>query len=169
MKKMMPYIACLPMLLGCDNQAETSHNDSATEGHTTSHDDSATEVDTSIDTFFVDVALASDFDPEAPGTVGIVTWSLRDVVPDRAEISFGLDTNYGMSAPVDLNEPDFRTLLLGMKPDRTYHFQVVATKGDQQYRSADYTVETGPVTNLVHVTSTVHDPASHAPGFIVST
>jgi hypothetical protein len=113
--------------------------------------------------------LASDIQPDAPGTVGIVTWSLEDVVPESAEIHFGLDTTYDMVAPVDLTEADYRTLLLGMKPNRTYHFQVVATVGGRRYQSSDQTLETGPATNLVNVTSTIHDEASHASGFIVST
>jgi hypothetical protein len=168
MKKMMPFIVCFTVLTSCDHKDGTSHNDSAWE-EDTSHNDSAIEADTNIGTFSVNVILASDINPEAPGTVGIVTWSIWDVAPKSAEIRFGLDTSYGMVAPVDLNEPEYRTLILGMKPNRTYHFQVLATIGDQQYQSADHTLETGPTTNLVNVTSTIHDPSSHASGYIVST
>ncbi len=168
MMKMMPFIACVIVFASCDNTDGTSPDDNAPQGGT-SPVDSAIEVDTNIGTFSIDVSLASDINPEAPGTVGIVTWSIQGVAPESAEIRFGLDTSYGMVAPVDLNEPDFRTLLLGMKPDRTYHFQVAATQGGRQYQSADQTLETGPATNLVTVTSTVFDPSSHASGYIVST
>jgi hypothetical protein len=91
------------------------------------------------------------------------------VTPDSAEIRFGRDTGYGMVAPVDLDEPDYRTLLLGMKPNRTYHFQVIAKRGTEQYESADHTLRTGPASNLVNVTASMHDASSHVPGFIVST
>lgn len=172
MKRMLLFFVCLMGVSGCDKNADPSDADSETVGdedEDASFGDSETEGDTNNERFSIEVALASDFNPEAPGTVGIVTWSLGSVVPDEAEIHFGLDTSYGMAAPVDLTEPGFRTVLLGMKPSRTYHYQVLATKGDRQYRSADGTFETGPATNLVNVTSTIHNPASHVPGFIVST
>ena len=162
-----------------DADTESESSDSDADGDSDSDSDSDGDGDSDSDgdsgtaanaaPFHVDVSLASDVKPDAPGTVGIVTWSLPDVQVDSAEKHFGLDTSYGMVAPVDLNEADYRTLLLGMKPSREYHFQVVATSDGEQYRSLDYTIETGPVTNLVHLTSTVHDPAAHESGFIIST
>jgi hypothetical protein len=63
-------------------------------------------------------------------TVGIVEWSTDLSNMTEASIEFGLDTNYGMTAPVDLKEPNYRTLILGMKAGgRTYHFRVVAKAG----------------------------------------
>ena len=50
--------------------------------------------------FEVDVSLASDHDPNAPGTVGIVNWSVDGVSVEKASIRFGLDTSYGFVAPV---------------------------------------------------------------------
>jgi hypothetical protein len=67
----------------------------------------------------------------------------------EAHIEFGLDAEYGTTAPVDLNEADFRTLLLGMKPDSAYHFRVVASDGAITYTSDDYVVNTGPPTSLL--------------------
>jgi hypothetical protein len=64
-------------------------------------------------------------------TVGIVEWSTDLPGMTEASIEFGLDTNYGMTAPVDLKEPSYRTLILGMKAGgMTYHFRVVAKAGD---------------------------------------
>jgi hypothetical protein len=57
-------------------------------------------------------------------TVGIVTFSTNMASLDEANIEFGLDTTYGYIAPVDLTEPDYRTLLLGMKQDQEYNFRV---------------------------------------------
>ncbi len=104
----------------------------------------------------------------AIGTVGIVTWSIS-VPVGEAHIEFGLDTGYGMQAPVDLNEPEYRTLLLGMKGSREYHFRIVAREQDTEYISDDFTIATGPVTNLVQVLETnVIDESARAPGFFVT-
>ena len=80
----------------------------------------------------------------APGTIGIVTWTVNVSSLTEAHIDFGLDTSYGMTAPVDLALTDHRTLLLGMKPAKTYHFRVVARDASATYTSNDYTVMTGP-------------------------
>ena len=120
-------------------------------------------------TFDVDARLASDEDYEAPGTVGIVTWSVEGITPQQAEIRFGLTDAYGMHAPVDLDETDFRTLLLGMKPDRTYHFQIVVDADGVTYVSDDYTIDTGPATNLIALTASVENASLHERGYILST
>src|SRR5690606_2623203 len=99
------------------------------------------------DLFTVEAELASDVDPNAPGTVGIVTWSVELGSVDSATIEFGLDTTYGTAAPVDLTAEGFRTLLLGMKPSSTYHFRVVAMAGGTTYVSDDYSIDTGPPTD----------------------
>ncbi len=119
--------------------------------------------------FVVNVELASNVNPSAPGTIGIVTWSLDGPTLTQANVEFGLDESYGTSAPVDMTSPDHRTLLLGMKPERTYHFRVVASDGVASYASSDHTVETGPPTTLVELSSfRVVDPAAREPGFIVT-
>jgi len=76
-------------------------------------------------------------------TVDIVQFTTDLASVESATIDFGLDTSYGMTAPVDLTEPMYRTLLLGMKTDHTYHFRVNAVSGGKTCSSADYTVETG--------------------------
>jgi len=80
-------------------------------------------------------------------TVGIVQWSTDLAAVDNAFIEFGLDTTYGLTAPVDLAEPNLRTLLLGMKASRTYHFRVVAMSGASRCESNDFTVTTGAPPN----------------------
>lgn len=119
--------------------------------------------------FTINVGLASDEKATAPTTVGIVTWSLDKTGLTEAHIDFGLDTGYGMTAPVDLQEADYRTLLLGMKPDSTYHFRVVATDGSQSYTSDDQTVTTGPDNSSINISNfTVRDAAQVEKGFMVS-
>jgi hypothetical protein len=77
-------------------------------------------------------------------TVGIVEWSAGAETPEQARIEYGLDTSYGLSAPVDLTEPNYRTLLLGMKTSSTYHFRIVANVGGRDCTSGDFTLTTGP-------------------------
>lgn len=92
--------------------------------------------------FAVEVSLSAVI-----GSVAVVTWSAEISDIDDAVIEFGLDEDYGLRAPVDLGEPDYRTLLLGMKPSAEYHFRIVARKGNTRYESEDYMVETGPQAN----------------------
>ena len=118
--------------------------------------------------FDVSVQLASAVAASAPGTIGIVTWSVNVGSLVEARIEFGLDTSYGMKAPVDLAAAGHRTLLLGMKPARTYHFRIVARDAAATYTSGDYTVATGPATTLVTVSSfKVLDASARQRGFIV--
>lgn len=118
--------------------------------------------------FTIQVELASDIDQAAPTTVGIVTWSV-DVPITSAQIDFGPDTNYGMTAPVDLGQMDYRTLLLGMKPDTTYHFRVVASDGATNYGSEDQTVTTGAAPSFDPLTNfTVQNPDAVVKGFFVT-
>jgi hypothetical protein len=112
--------------------------------------------------------LASEDDAAAPTTVGIVNWSTT-IEATAAHIEFGLDTMYGMDAPVDLSEADYRTLLLGMKPDSTYHFRVVASDATVKYASEDNTIQTGPATNAVGIGSfSVTQEEGRERGFIVT-
>lgn len=102
-------------------------------------------------------------------TVGIVTWSATATI-DSAEIQFGpSDVGLTMSAPVDLNKPGYRTLLLGMKEDRDYSFQIVASSAGQTCSSDTLTLTTGPVANaLPLVEREVMNEAAVSPGFIVT-
>jgi len=119
--------------------------------------------------FTVTSKLASAMDAKAPTTVGIVTWSVMTVMVKSAYIEFGLDTKYGMQAPVDLTQMDYRTLLLGMKPSKTYHFRVVASDGSTQTASDDYTIETGAVTSAVKIGGfSVKQEMGRERGFIVT-
>lgn len=102
-------------------------------------------------------------------SVGIVQWSVDLANVDSASIEFGLDTNYGMSAPVDLAEPSYRTLLLGMKYSHTYHFKVAAQAGATRCESPDYTIETGAPPNvLTKPTITTNDAAALIGGYLIT-
>jgi hypothetical protein len=87
-------------------------------------------------------------------TVGIITWSTDLAGLKSAKIDFGLDTSYGMTAPVDNPVAgDNTTLLLGMKPTvsssspRVYHYRITATGTGGDCVSPDYTITTGALMN----------------------
>ena len=104
-------------------------------------------------------------------TVGIVTFSTTLTSMNAAHIDFGLDTSYGMTAPVDLRQPSYRTLLLGMKPARTYHFRIVASDENGSCVSDDNTIQTGavPAGLLPPLTVTTYDRPRLYGGFLVLT
>ena len=121
------------------------------------------------DGFTIAVQLASDVKATSPGTIGIVTWSVAGATPTSAHIDFGLDTSYGMTAPVDLTAANYRTLLLGMKPAKPYHFRVVASDGTKTYTSDDHMVMTGPKPSMNPLTSfTVKNATSVTKGFFIT-
>jgi hypothetical protein len=102
-------------------------------------------------------------------TVGIVTWSTTLAGVQSAKIDFGLTTSYGMTAPVDLKQPSYRTLLLGMKSSRMYHYRITATAAGGNCQSPDYTIMTGPLANgLVKPTVTTNNAAALAGGFLMT-
>ena len=112
---------------------------------------------------------ANSLSTEIP-TVGIVEWSTDLAGLTEAQIEFGLDTGYGMTAPVDLGETDYRTLLLGMKAGgRTYHFRVVAKAGAQICTGEDNTLPpTGdPPNSLPQLTLTPAQADGLDGGFLV--
>jgi len=67
--------------------------------------------------------------------------------PSSAKVDFGLTTDYGMTAPVDLKADMYKTLLLGMKASKMYHYRITVTGSDGSCASPDYTIMTGPLTN----------------------
>jgi len=120
--------------------------------------------------FTVDTQLASALKSNSPGTVAVVKWSVSGGgAVSAARIEFGLDTNYGMTAPVDLTADDYQTPLLGMKPSKTYHYRIVATAGSSTCTSEDYTIQTGPKASSVSISGfTVSNENARKRGFIVT-
>jgi hypothetical protein len=123
---------------------------------------------TSVGTGGCSFTLTISTSPKIP-TVGIVAWSTTLADLTEAHVSFGLDTTYGMTAPVDLSQASYRTLLLGMKPSRTYHFQVAATNAAGTCTSGDLTLATGPAPNgLASPTITTNNASALYGGFLVT-
>jgi len=86
-----------------------------------------------------------------------------------ARIDFGLTTSYGMTAPVDLAQPNYRTLLLGMKASRMYHFRITAKSAAGECQGPDNTIMTGPLANgLVKPTVMTQNAAALSGGFLLT-
>jgi len=160
---------------GADVSVSGDESDAGGDSHSDSDTDTDTDTDTDSDTDSdsdsvpdIDFHVSITMSQQIP-TVAIVEWSADIDSIDSAYIDFGTDTGYGMKAPVDLDEPGYRTLLLGMKPSTKYHLRITAMYGDTEYRSADYTTETGQVPNgLVKVSTETLDEDALAGGFIVA-
>jgi len=102
-------------------------------------------------------------------TVGIVTFDTTLAGIKSATIDFGLTTAYGLTAPVDLTQPKYRTLLLGMKSSQTYHYRITATGASGDCQSPDYTITSGPLANgLVKPKVTTNDASALAGGFLIT-
>lgn len=106
----------------------------------------------------------------AIGTVEIVTFSFDLANPSEAHIDFGpAGAPPTMTAPVDLNEPMHRTVLVGMKGQKPYTFRIVATDGTNTCASAAFSFTTGAVpANAPKIAATRAVPGQGAKGFIVT-
>jgi hypothetical protein len=92
------------------------------------------------------IAASASLSERIP-TVGIVTFTTDLAGMTGARIEFGRDTSYGMTAPVEPDGDDNRTLLLGMKPATEYHYRVVATGPSGTCTGPDQTITTGARAN----------------------
>lgn len=105
---------------------------------------------------------------DAISTVGIVTFTTTLGTLDAGQIEFGLDTAYGMSAPIDVEATGYRTLLLGMTPETTYHYRILAQAGGEVCVSDDAEITTGPMDSAVLLPTLSPEAAAAAtPGFLV--
>lgn len=102
-------------------------------------------------------------------TVGVVEWSTTEAI-ESAVVQFGREQgSVEFEAPVDLTEPNYRTLLLGMKPDTTYYVQVVAEGGGATYASDFTTLQTGFLPNgLPQIDVNDQDAAASYGGFTIN-
>jgi hypothetical protein len=86
-----------------------------------------------------------------------------------ARIQFGLDTNYGMEAPVEALAASNRTLLLGMKERQTYHYRIGVSSPAGDCWDGDRTIETGSlVTGLPNIMVDTRNAAALYGGFLIT-
>lgn len=107
---------------------------------------------------------------EAIGTVGIVSFStdLRGMTEAAVEFAPVDQGGRTLLAPVNLEAPEHRTLLLGMKSDRQYRFRILARAGEQECASEDYTLTTGALPPEVPKVAVEHHGGTPSDGFYVT-
>jgi hypothetical protein len=93
-------------------------------------------------------------------TSGRVVYSLNDA--ESATL------NRGGAAPADLTESLHHTLLLGLKPQRSYSFHVEVESPGVSCRSDEQTLATGSLADAPAVVRYAAAPAAQAGGFIVT-
>jgi hypothetical protein len=104
-------------------------------------------------------------------TVGIVTFSVSGLTGiTSAKIDFGpAGATPTMTAPVDLTQASYRTLLLGMKASASYAYRVTASGSEGTCTSPDFMIMTGAMPASVNKpTVTIMNAAAHAKGFIIT-
>jgi hypothetical protein len=106
-------------------------------------------------------------------TVGVVDWSTDLEGLSAARIEFTLDDpadnelNVGSGGPISASEP--HALLLGLKPNRSYTYRLVATAGDKFCVSADQKLQTQPDPDAPALTLMEGESfASRADGFVLT-
>jgi hypothetical protein len=105
----------------------------------------------------------------AIATVGVVTFATNLTGITSAEIRFGpASGGPTLTAPVDLSQPGYRTLLLGMKANHEYRFRIAANTAAGACTSEEHAITTGAVPgNPRRPVVTIADPAAHAKGFMI--
>lgn len=107
-------------------------------------------------------------------TVGVIDWStdLEDLSDVRIEFTLNDpradEINRGSGGPIDISGTTHRALLLGLKPQRTYTYRIVAESGGTVCTSPDQTIATGSATGAPIVTRAAEPGAARANGFIVT-
>lgn len=108
-------------------------------------------------------------------TVGVVEWALEGGAPSSARIVWELvgapssASNRGGEAPVNLDEPSYRTLLLGLKQQRDYTFYIEATRNGRTCVSEVFALPTtGSFDTTRSVGVEVVQPEKREAGFIVT-
>jgi hypothetical protein len=106
----------------------------------------------------------------AIGTVEIVTWTLDVADLMGAQIDFGpAGAPPTMTAPVDLADPNHRTLLLGMKGGKPYAFRIVAHSAATTCISATFSFTTGAVPASAPKIVKTMPGTGAAKGFMITT
>lgn len=135
--------------------------DHAAEGPTGGAASGGGEIDAGCDI----VVIRSEVSPRIR-TVGLLEFS-TDTDVTGAVVEFGLDTKYGMTATAEASGTSFSAVLLGMKPNTTYHYRVVVAGSSGDCASRDQTIQSGPLGQGIKRPTEESATAGTAPGFIV--
>jgi hypothetical protein len=123
----------------------------------------------------LDVSISKNEVSSRIPTVGVVEWSLTGAPPASAKIVYALKDgassmlNQGGQAPVNLDKPNYRTLLLGLKQTKDYTFHIEATRHGTTCVSTAFSLPTtGSFANARPVAVRVVQANKRKPGFIVT-
>jgi len=129
------------------------------------------------------VSCAGPDDPQAPDdgfhataelqaipTVVRILWTEDGGVADAARVEVGLDADYGKTFD-SVTDADgvHESLLLGLKPDRTYHYRMVVEQGGEARASEDRTVTTGATPSYLKGLSVTAGAAEDGPPGVLVT
>lgn len=103
-------------------------------------------------------------------TVGVVDFTVTGLssTVTGGVIQFGLDTNYKLEAPLDVQAANYKTLMLGMKQKKAYHYRIGVSTGSEYCYSPDTTIQSGSLRNGVAELSNKSVTGTVAPGFMVT-
>jgi hypothetical protein len=121
--------------------------------------------------FSVSAQTADELGPGGIPTVGVVDWSVNLAKLESARIVFGEPNGAALTAPVDPSDgPNFHTLLLGMKPSKTYAFHVEVSDGKTTCTSEQQSITTGAVPNAIGPITRMLGPsaAAQARGYLIT-
>jgi hypothetical protein len=103
-------------------------------------------------------------------TVATVVWTADaggSSTVEEGRVEFGLDASYGLEAPATVTaDGSFSAVLLGMKPDREYHFRLGGLLDGAAVVGEDQTLTTGPGPGeLPDLSVSVLDPERSTGGY----
>jgi hypothetical protein len=103
-------------------------------------------------------------------TVHTLTFTTTVTDLTSAEVEFApADGGDTMVAPVALTQPDYETILVGMKPSTKYVYRIKLTSSAGTCTSEDYALSTGALERVPELTVTIMDPTRHDRGFLLVT
>jgi len=103
-------------------------------------------------------------------TVHTLTFTTTLTELTSAEVDFAAAAGGAtMVAPVDLSQPDHKTILVGMKPNTNYVYRIKLSGAAGTCVSGDYVLTTGGLGGVPELTVTLTDPSHHDRGFLLVT
>jgi len=124
-----------------------------------------------------DASHTPRFEPEVTlgdsvPTVATVRWSAHTDEFTEAHVEFGPTDAYGDAAPVvEIAGGELEAVVVGLKPDTTYHLRAVVDRGGDVLTSADREVTTGsvpPALAELTLDPDHHDPLLADDGFLIT-
>ena len=109
-----------------------------------------------------------DAEIQAIPTVVRLTWT-EDGGGEAGRVEIGLDTGYGRIIEATADGAGYEALVLGLKPDHTYHYRLIVEDGGESRVSGDRTFTTGVAPSFLGALSVTAGAAEDGPtGLLVT-